>query len=795
MAQTGARPIPMHQPAIPARPDAVERRHAEPSLAQSPRGEPEQAGAPARLSVPARRAIAVLLSRFPLVTETFILREIEELERQGQPVRLVPLLREHPATVHREAQAWVPRALFTPFVSPAILGANARALAHRPFRYLLLVGRILFGSLRSLNVLMRTLALFPKCVYLAERLEREGIRHVHAHFATHPATAAFIISSLAPISFSITVHAHDLFVGWRRALLGAKVRRASFIRVISTFSQTFLRALYPDSAGKIRVIHVGIEPDMYRPGGTSSSPGSGASGGRNENGGARVLCVASLQPYKGIPVLIEACGRLKAAGFHFQCDVVGEGGLRTSLEGIIARARLGDCVRLRGALPQHEVAELLQQPSIVVLPSVVARDGQMEGIPVALMEAMAAERPVIASAISGIPELVDHAVNGLLVEPGNPTALAEAIAALLLDAQSGRELGRRGRDKVQRAFRLDACTAALLQELDQWNQPPPDAAGLRDLAGSAGFASHALGVRSVHRGSDSTVIELSAADGRQVHEVILKTHRSRPGESRPAAERAQHEYELLARLERRFSDGDAGGNGISLRTPRPLTLRTSDASIVMERCAGDRLDELIRRGRHERDDEAWRSLERAAQGAGLWVRRLQEVTRRPDPDGAIRAGDALIDGALRDLAACRGRTLPPRIAAAVWRRLEVLRQHLPREGCLVGCHGDLSPGNVFVASSSVAVVDFEGFHEGLSCEDIGYFLAHLELYFADPRRAVRFERLQDVFLAGVAADPMTLELGRAVAALKALARVPALSWRTWLHVRVLRRVALGRNQR
>jgi colanic acid/amylovoran biosynthesis glycosyltransferase len=730
-------------------------------------------------SIPVRRAIAVLLSRFPLVTETFILREVEELERQGQPVRLVPLRREHPAVVHREAQAWLPRALFTPLLSRAILAANARVLVRRPHRYVALFVRILLGSLRSFNVLVRTLALFPKCVYLAERLEREGIRHVHAHYATHPATAALIISSLAPITFSFTGHAHDLFVAWRRPLLRAKVRRARFIRVISTFNQCFLRALYPASAEKLRVIHVGIEPDRYRPG---ASPTRRAAGESSEHAAARLLCVAALQPYKGIPVLIEACGRLKAAGHQFHCDIVGEGWLRESLESSIARAGLGDRVHLRGALRQEDVAALLQQASLFVLPSVVARDGQMEGIPVALMEAMAAERPVIASAISGIPELIDHGVNGLLVEPGNAEALADAIAALLVDAQRARELGGRGREKVLSAFRLDACTAALLRELDQWNPPPCLPRGLRALAGRAGFAGHHLGVRDVSGGSDSEVIEFMAADGRQVHELIIKTHRSRPGASRAAAERAQHEYEVLARLGPRFSGGDGSGNGLSLRTPRPLAIRPWDASIVMERCGGDRLDDLIRRGRQDPDGENWRSLERAVEGVGLWVRRLQEPTRRADPAAAKRAWDALIDSALRYPAVCPG---PSR------RRLEGMRRRLPPEVSVVACHGDLSPGNIFVTPSSVAVVDFEGFHEGLPWEDIAYFLVHLELYFAYSRRAARVARLREACLAGfgLAPDPVGFEFCRAVAAIKALAHVRVPSWRAWPHVHLLRSVA------
>ncbi|HEV8264762.1 MAG TPA: glycosyltransferase [Gemmatimonadales bacterium] len=746
----------------------------------------------------------MLLSRFPLVTETFILREIEELERQGQPVRLVPLVREHPAVVHREAQAWLPRALFTPYVSPAILAANVRAFVRRPYQYVRLFGRVLLGCLRSVNVLARTVALFPKCVYLAERLEREGIRHVHAHYATHPATAALVISSLAPITFSFTAHAHDIFVAWRRPLLGLKVRRACFIRVISAFNQTFLRALYPESAGKLRVIHVGIEPDRYRPVSSSRLPANapraepGGGGKGTGDGLPRVLCVAALQPYKGVSVLIEACGRLKAMRARFLCEVVGDGRLRAELEDQIARAGLGDRVRLRGALRQDEVAALLGQAAIVVLPSVVASDGQMEGIPVALMEAMAAERPVIAPAISGVPELVDHGVTGLLVEPGNPDALADAIAALLADPERRRQLGRRGREQVLRAFRLDACAAALLRDLDQWNPPPAPSEGLHDLAARAGFKGHHLGVRRVHGGQDSTVIELLAADGRRVHELILKTHRSRPGASRAATARAQHEHDVLVRLQPWFADGDAAGNGMSLRAPRPLTDRPSDASIALERCGGDPLHDLIRRARQDPEGEGWTSLDRAVRAAGHWVDRLQEVTRRDDPDAARRAWDALIDGARRDLASCVDRTMSSRTAGSIRQRLEAMRPCLPPGSRPVGCHGDLSPGNILAAPASLAVIDFEGFHEGLPWEDVAYFLVHLELYFVHPRRAAGLARLQDAFLAAsrVAPDPLALDLCRTVAALKALrALAQGRSWRGWYRARLLRRLALGREGR
>jgi len=400
-----------------------------------------------------RRPIAVLISRFPLVTETFILRELIEMERQGQPVVLVPLLREFPEVVHREAGPWIDRALYTPFLSFAILMANARVLVRMPARYLRLLARVLWGTLSRPGTFVRTGALFPKCVYLAERLREEGVAHVHAHFATYPATAAFVISELTGIPYSLTVHAHDIFVD--RALLRRKLASASFVRTISRFNRRFLERLYPDLADRFEVIPVGVDPEFR-----------GRKRARHRGGAPALLCVAALKPYKGLSVLVEACRLLRNQGRRVRCDVVGEGPQRKELEAMILRARLQHDFRLLGARPQHEVSRRLPGASVIVLPSVVAPDGQMDGIPVALMEAMAAARPVIASRLSGVPELVDDGVNGLLVPPGDAARLAEAIRSMTAHPSRARRMGERGREKVRRAFRLDVSVRRLLRRID-----------------------------------------------------------------------------------------------------------------------------------------------------------------------------------------------------------------------------------------------------------------------------------------------------------------------------------------
>lgn len=411
------------------------------------------------MSSPARRTVAVLMSRFPTVTETFILREMIEMERQAQPVRVVPMIRENPRVIHEAAKPWVGRALYTPFLSLPILLANIRVMLRRPLRYFGLLARLKLGTLTSPEVFVRTLAVFPKSVYLAEQLTREGIRHVHAHYATHPSTMALIIASLSDITFSFTVHAHDIQVN--RALLRWKLRETRFVRSISDFNRRFLEELYPaEAAGKIDVIHVGIEPQPYEENGQRIQPPAGP---------PKILCVAAHKPYKGLPVLIEACRILRDRGVSFVCDIVGDGPMRAELESMIRAAELEPIVRIAGARPQEEVTRMMAEASVFALPSIIASDGQMEGIPVALMEALASARPVVTTAISGIPELVEHEVNGLLVPAGDAAAFAAALERVLRDPAMRAEMGRQGQRKVRAEFTQEQCTRMLVARLDREN--------------------------------------------------------------------------------------------------------------------------------------------------------------------------------------------------------------------------------------------------------------------------------------------------------------------------------------
>ncbi|HUR82775.1 MAG TPA: glycosyltransferase family 4 protein [Thermoanaerobaculia bacterium] len=395
------------------------------------------------------------LSRFPTVTETFILREVTEMERQGQPVRLVPLIRENPPVVHDAAKPWMQRALFTPWLSLRIALANLGAFICYPLRYTSTLLGIILGTLKAPKSLIGMLGIFPKSVFLARQLATEGVKHIHVHYASHPATMALIVSKFAPITYSFTVHAFD--IQGDRSLLDWKIRESRFVRSISQYNKRFLEGLYPkDAHGKIEVIHVGIEPDVYA---NDVAPVPG-----------RILCVAGHRPYKGLPYLIEACRILRDEGIDFECNLVGHGPMHDELESMIRDRNLGDRVHLIGPRPEEEVAKMMREASLFVLPSIVDKDGMMEGIPVALMEAMATGRAVVSTTTAGIPELVDHGVSGLLVPPQDPTALANAIKTLLSDPVKSKAMGARGQEKVRAEFDLRDSAAQLLALTDRENR-------------------------------------------------------------------------------------------------------------------------------------------------------------------------------------------------------------------------------------------------------------------------------------------------------------------------------------
>jgi colanic acid/amylovoran biosynthesis glycosyltransferase len=399
--------------------------------------------------------VGYMMSRFPKLTETFILYEMLALEEQGEHVELYPLLREHATVMHPEAVPLVERAHFQPFISWPIIRANMRFLWRKPQTYLGTLWSLLRGTWGSPNFFVGALGIFPKSVYFAQLMVSEGIQHLHAHFANHPAAAAYIIHQLVGIPYSFTAHGSDLHVD--RHMLREKVAAASFVVTISNYNKELIAEECGEQfRDKIVVIHCGVDTAVFQPRSESESD-------RRSDDPFTILCIGTLHEVKGQSYLIEACRLLHEQGIDFVCNFVGDGEDRDRLAAQIARAGLSQRVRLLGRQTREQIAALLARVDAVVAPSVPTRAGKREGIPVVLMEAMSSGVPVIASRLSGIPELVEHERSGLLVPPRDAQALADALKRMRSDPTLRQRLGQAGREKVAREFDLSTNAALLIQ--------------------------------------------------------------------------------------------------------------------------------------------------------------------------------------------------------------------------------------------------------------------------------------------------------------------------------------------
>jgi glycosyltransferase involved in cell wall biosynthesis len=407
--------------------------------------------------------VGYVMSRFPKLTETFILAELEAMDRAGVRVELHPLLRQRGEPVQPAAERWIERAHYLPFLSLPILRSQWRFLRDRRLRrrYVRALLDMLAGTWRSPNFLLGGIGIFPKVVHMAGAMVDEGVEHVHCHFANHPALAGWLIHRLVGIPYSFTAHGSDLHVD--RTMLPTKVEEAAFVVTISGDNRAVIeQTAGPRASGKVQVIHCGVDPGTFRPA---------------ERGGAgplRIVSVGTLHEVKGQAYLVEACRRLAERGVDFTCRFIGEGPDRDALAARIERHGLADRVELVGRMTSDGVAAELAAADVLVAPSVPTRGGKREGIPVVLMEAMATGLPVIASRLSGIPELVTDGVDGLLVPPGDDAALAEALARLAADPDLRRRLGEAGRATVVRDFDVDRNAAALAARFAQSAGREPD---------------------------------------------------------------------------------------------------------------------------------------------------------------------------------------------------------------------------------------------------------------------------------------------------------------------------------
>jgi glycosyltransferase involved in cell wall biosynthesis len=379
-------------------------------------------------------AIAYVVNTYPRPSHSFIRREIAALEQLGVPVHRFTIRREQddlPDVADREEQARTRAILEAPAYE--IARAVLSTLSQKPGAFLK-AARLAWqlGKASDRGRLYHLFYLGEACV-LKQWLSDAKVNHVHAHFGTNSTCVALLCHELGGPKYSFTVHGPDEFD--RPGLLGlaAKVAKAEFVVGISKFgkSQLMRWARFADWK-KIHIVHCGVD-DKYLAMDPTSVPKA-----------PRLVCVGRLANAKGQALLIEAAARLKREGLEFQIVLAGNGPLQKELEQLVRELDVTDRVELRGWVSNDDVRELLQGSRALVLPSFA------EGLPVAVMEAFAMGRPVVASRIAGMPELVEHRVSGWLIDAGSVESLTNAIRDVLRTTPEAlTQMGRVGRRRVE----------------------------------------------------------------------------------------------------------------------------------------------------------------------------------------------------------------------------------------------------------------------------------------------------------------------------------------------------------
>ena len=394
-----------------------------------------------RHDVGAADRVGYVVKRYPRYSETFIVNEILAHEAAGLEVEVFSL--RPPVDTHFQDAIARVRAPVR-YLSRAKL--RARDLweaigAMRERRELLVAGLEAGWDVDVVDV--------SQAFELAAEVRARGIRHLHAHFGSSPATVARLAARLAGISYSFTAHAKDIFheeVDF--TALKEKLRDASSVVTVSDFNLRHLSDLEPAAASRLVRIYNGMHLDTFQ----LADPQ-----GRSQ----RILAVGRLVEKKGFADLIDACALLNTAGRSVACRIVGAGPLEAELAQRIADKGLQDCVELTGPLPQEEVRREFRSAGVFAAPCVIGEDGNRDGLPTTLLEAMAIGAPCISTDVTGIPEVIRDGETGLVVGQHDAKQLAAAISRLLDDASLQVRLVQGARKLIEQDFDIHANTARL----------------------------------------------------------------------------------------------------------------------------------------------------------------------------------------------------------------------------------------------------------------------------------------------------------------------------------------------
>ncbi|MGH8892495.1 MAG: glycosyltransferase [Actinomycetes bacterium] len=399
-----------------------------------------------------REEIVYLVRSWPRLSQTFVLDEVLGLERLGVPLRIVSLAASGETRTQQELERVVAPVHVLDEdrdVTGAAFGEHLRAVLRNPRGYLRAAWRVMrhrdwdqgyhvAGRWRCLTLALR----LAEVMRAGQRNDRRVV-HLHAHFAHDPAAVAMLTHDLTGVPWSFTGHARDV---WQvpGAALAERVRSATFAVTCHQEAADRLRALVPAPvASRIRLVHHGVDLEAFRPGPV-----------RRRVAGVplRVVSVGRLTEKKGFDDLISACRLVAERGCEFRCTIYGDGPRRPELADLITRLGLDAVATLAGARTRKELLDDLMQADVFALTPYVTPDGDRDGIPNVVVEAMACGLPVVATAAGGITEIVRDRENGLLAAPRDVAGIADRLALSLADDEMRERLGGAARRTVRDGF-------------------------------------------------------------------------------------------------------------------------------------------------------------------------------------------------------------------------------------------------------------------------------------------------------------------------------------------------------
>jgi len=397
--------------------------------------------------------IAYVMVKLPYgKQETFIIPEIKEVLRLGHKVLLFPC-RPDKSIFHMEAEDLKGITYRVGLFSVKVFIGFCLELLRQPFKSVNIITRVIFGS-RNPMLIIKNLSVIPKSFYAAKLFRKAKIEHIHAHWASTPSSIAYVSSYLTNIPWSFTAHRWDIV---ENNILKEKVANATFVRVIDENGKKQIMDVVNDTSlsKKVVTIHMGVnvpENNQVR---------------RGKKDLFTIICPANLVAVKGHQYLIDACKHMVDKGMKFKCFIAGDGLLKDTLKASVQFKNLETCIEFLGRLPHEKLLELYREKMIdlVVLPSIVTEEGEKEGIPVALMEAMAYGIPVISTDTGGIPELVNGV--GILISQRNAVQLAHAIENLMMDITNSEDLQRLGKEKIKTEFDIQKNVKMLLKKMKE----------------------------------------------------------------------------------------------------------------------------------------------------------------------------------------------------------------------------------------------------------------------------------------------------------------------------------------